>query len=308
MVDRILVAGASGYVGRRLVFRLLSAGYSVRCLVRHMHVEERRGWRGAELVEADLLDPETLPAALDGVEVIYYLVHSLGGGEAKFSQYDLLAAGNMAKEAYASGIGRIIYLGGLGNEMYGLTAHLRSRQETGEVLRSYGVPMTEFRAGPIIGNGSMSFEILRTSVERLPIIVWPRWLSTPCQPISIRDVLAYLVAALEEPRSIGEIIEIGGADVLSYGEMMLEYAVLCGRYRPIVPVPLLGPHLSAYAASVITSTPLRYARPLLENLLTPVVVTDNMARDLFPLIEPLDYRESVQLALRRARATLQPSN
>jgi len=299
MVGKILVAGAAGYVGGKLVSRLLSAGYDVRCLVRHTHAAERYRWHKAEIVEADLLDPMTLPVALDGVEVIYYLVHSLSGGEAMFSRRDLIAAHNVAREAYAVGTRRIIYLGGLGNEEYGLTAHLRSRQETGEALRSYGVPVMEFRAGPIIGDGSISFEILRTLTERLPIILWPWWLSTPCQPISIRDVLAYLVAALEEKdsNSLNEIVEIGGADVLSYGEMMHEYALLSGRFRPVVPVPLIGPHLSALAASTVTSVPLSYVRPLLENLLTPVVVTNRKARELFPDIWPLRYREAVELAM-----------
>jgi uncharacterized protein YbjT (DUF2867 family) len=299
MVGQILVAGATGYVGGKLVSRLLSAGCDVRCLVRHTQAALLRRWREAEIVVADLLEPATLPVALDSVEVIYYLVHSLSGGEAKFSRRDLIAAGNIAREASVAGTSRIIYLGGLGNEVYGLTAHLRSRQETGEALRSYGVPVMEFRAGPIIGAGSISFEILRTLTERLPIILWPWWLSTPCQPISIRDVLAYLVAALEEDdsRSLNEVVEIGGADVLSYGEMMHDYAILSGRFRPVVPIPLLGPHLSAFAASMITSVPISYARPLLENLLTPVVVTNQRARELFPDIRPLGYREAVELAM-----------
>ncbi len=200
MEGKVLITGATGYVGGRLVPRLLAAGYSVRCMARDVSRLEGRAWEGAEIVQGDLLEPTTLQATLEGIEVAYYLVHSMAAGEAEFAERDRTAARNFARAARSAGIRRIIYLGGLGSDRGGLSAHLRSRQEIGEILRDGQVPVTEFRAAIIVGSGSMSFEMIRYLAERVPIMVCPKWVKTLCQTISIRDVLAYRIAALEEAR------------------------------------------------------------------------------------------------------------
>lgn len=298
----VLVTGATGYIGGRLVPRLLEAGYRVRCLVRDPARLQGRSWLPrVEVAQGDVFDRSSLVAAMTGVGSAYYLVHSLAAGD-DFHQRDLDAARAFASAFAEAGGTRIVYLGGLGHPGHDLSPHLRSRQDTGDALREAGVPVTEFRAAVIVGAGSLSFEMVRYLTERVPVMVCPRWVYTRIQPIAIRNVLDYLVAALGTPASAGEVVEIGGADVITYGEMMTIYAGIRGLRRLMVPVPLLTPHLSSYWVHLVTPIPSTIARPLIEGLRNEVVVRDTRARTLFPHIEPLDYGSAVRLALRRLEA------
>jgi uncharacterized protein YbjT (DUF2867 family) len=300
----ILVTGATGYIGGRLVPRLLALGYPVRTLVRDPARLQGRPWHDAVgIVAGDVLEPETLAPAMEGVRVGYYLIHSMGGGE-DFHERDMRAAANFADAARAAGVERIIYLGGLAESSADLSAHLRSRQQTGDALRSAGVPVTEFRASVIVGSGSLSFEMIRYLTERVPVMVSPRWVYTRTQPIGIRDLLDYLTAALTTPASTGRIVEIGGADVVPYGEMMMTYAAVRGLKRWMVPVPVLTPRLSSYWVDLVTPIPSAVARPLIEGLRNEAVVREPTAAELFPDITPAGYRSSVE----RALASLQASD
>jgi uncharacterized protein YbjT (DUF2867 family) len=293
----ILVTGATGYVGGRLVPRLLAAGHSVRCMVRDADRLQGRPWVGrVEVVEGDVLDETSLGAALADIDVAYYLVHSLGSGH-DFQGRDAAAARSFGRAARHAGVRRIIYLGGLGDPATDLSEHLRSRQQTGDALREAGVPVTELRAAVIVGSGSLSFEMIRYLTERVPIMVCPNWVYTRIQPIAIDNVLDYLAASLDVPASTGEIVEIGGADVITYGEMMTGYARLRGLRRLLVPVPVLTPRLSSYWVHLVTPIPSAIARPLIEGLRNEVVVRDTRARALFPDITPIGYEEAVRAAL-----------
>ena len=298
----ILVTGATGYVGGRLVPRLLAAGYRVRCLVRDPARLQGRGWlEQVELARGDMLQPESLVPAMRDVHAVYYLVHSLGGGS-DFSERDLMAARNCAGAAKAAGVERIIYLGGLGDPQANLSPHLRSRQETGAALREAGVPVTEFRAAVIVGSGSLSFEMIRYLTERLPVMICPRWVFTRIQPIAIRNVLDYLVAALTCPESAGRVLEIGGRDVLTYAGMMTGYARARGLKRRLLAVPVLTPRLSSYWVHLVTPIPASIARPLIRGLGNEVIVRDASALRLFPGIQLLDYEAAVRLALEKMSA------
>jgi uncharacterized protein YbjT (DUF2867 family)/uncharacterized protein YndB with AHSA1/START domain len=298
---RILVTGVTGYVGGRVVPRLLEAGYRVRVMVRGSAARlTGRPWLDrVEVVVGDVLQPDTLPAVMEGVEIAYYLIHSMGGGATEFAQRDIDAARAFGTAARDAGVTRIIYLGGLGDDDGALSEHLRSRQATGDALREAGVPVTEFRAGMVVGSGSISFEMLRALCERLPVMLCPQWVFTRTQPIAIRDLLAYLVAAPQLPASAGEVIEIGGADVLTYGDMMLIYARLRGLQRWLIPVPVLTPGLSAYWVHWFTPVSANLAHPLIEGLRNELVVRSDRAQALFPTICPMDYAQAVDLALRR---------
>jgi uncharacterized protein YbjT (DUF2867 family) len=294
---KILVTGATGYIGGRLVPRLLEAGCRVHCLARDAARLQGRPWRDqVEVVTGDCLQADSLPAAMAGVEVAFYLVHSMAGGH-DFEQRDVLAARNFARAAKVAGVQRIVYLGGLGDPSTDLSRHLRSRQETGAALRESGLPVTEFRAAVIVGSGSLSFEIIRYLTERLPVMICPRWLYTRAQPLAIRNVLDYLVAALATPESAGRIIEIGGADTLTYGDMLRGYAKVRGLKRWLVPVPVLTPRLSSYWVHLVTPVPAAIARPLIQGLRNDVVVRDDTAQRLFPQIKPMGYDAAVRLAL-----------
>jgi uncharacterized protein YbjT (DUF2867 family) len=298
----LLVTGATGYVGGRLVGRLLEAGHRVRVLVRNPARLQGRAWMSrVEVVQADVLRPDTLPAALDGVEHAYYLIHGLSkGGE--FHERDLLASYSFGQAAEAAGVRRIIYLGGLGDPADALSEHLRSRQRTGDYLRYSGIPVTEFRAAVVIGSGSASFEMIRYMVEGLPILFCPAWAFTRVQPIAVRNVLQYLVAALDVPESCGRIVEIGGADVLTYSDMMMGYATERGLHRLLIRLPAMPPLATALMVHWLTPVPKAIALPLIEGMSNEVVVRDDSARRLFPHIQPFDYRTATRRALMRLDA------
>jgi uncharacterized protein YbjT (DUF2867 family) len=298
----ILVTGATGYVGGRLAPRLLELGYRVRVLVRDPQRLQGRAWsEQVQVVRGDILKPESLSTALQGCQAAYYMVHSLGGGE-QFHARDVEAARNFGKAAKEAGVARIIYLGGLGDADAELSTHLRSRQQTGAALREAGVPVTEFRAAVIVGSGSLSFEMVRYLTERIPLMITPLWVQTRIQPIAIRDVISYLTTALEQPASAGQIIEIGGADVLTYGEMMLGYARARGLKRWLLRVPVLTPRLSSYWVHWMTPIPAGIARPLIEGLRNEVIVHDPRARQIFPDIQPVNYQSAVERSLAHLEA------
>ena len=297
----VLVTGATGYVGGRLVPRLVEAGHRVRCLVRDPSRLQGRPWcKQVEVVQGDVLDFDSLHEPMRDINVLYYLIHSLGEGSG-FEQLDVQAAQNCSAAAKASGIERLIFVGGLGDARTQLSPHLRSRHRTGDALRESGVPVTEFRAAVIVGSGSLSFEMVRYLTERLPIMICPRWVFTRVQPIAIRNVLDYLVAAIESPDSAGRILEIGGQDVLTYAEMMTRYARVRGLRRVLIAVPVLTPRLSSYWVHLITPVPANIAQPLIKGLMNEVIVHDDTARSLFPNIALLDYETSVRLAFQKIK-------
>jgi uncharacterized protein YbjT (DUF2867 family) len=307
MVGTVLVTGATGYIGGRLVPLLLERGRVVRCLVRDAGRLRGRPWaEQVEVVEGDVLRPATLPGALAGTDVAYYLVHSMAGS-GEFRRHDVAAARSFGAAAAAAGVRRIIYLGGLGDASKDISEHLLSRQETGAALAEGGVPVTELRAAVVVGAGSISFEMIRYLTERLPAMICPRWVYTRVQPIAVRDVLAYLLAALDEQESAGRIVEIGGADVRTYGDMMTGYAAVRGLRRRLVAVPVLTPRLSSYWVHLVTPIPGTIARPLIEGLRSEVVVRDETAARLFPQIHPMGYETAVREALADLEAGAMPS-
>ena len=300
---RVLVTGATGYIGGRLVPALLAAGHAVRCFVRDPRRIEGR-FEGVEIARGDVFDAASLAVALRDCDVAYYLVHSMSDDRRDFTARDRAAARLFGTTAAAAGVKRIIYLGGLGeDERRALSPHLRSRHEVGDELRAGGVPVTEFRAAIIVGSGSVSFEMLRYLTERLPVMIAPKWVRTLCQPIGVYDVIAYLVAALGNDASAGRIVEIGGADVLQYQEMMLRYAAIRGLARRIFIVPFFSPRLSSRWIHLVTPIPASIAQPLVEGLFNEVVVRDDGARTLFPRIVPSGYDRAVQRALDRNAST-----
>lgn len=303
----ILVTGATGYIGGRLVPELLDAGHHVRCLARTPSKLDDAAWRGdVEVVRGDVTDRSSLDGAFAGIDVAYFLVHSMGG-PADFDEQDRRAAACFRDAAEAAGVARIVYLGGLGrDDDPDLSRHLRSRHEVGRVLADGGVAVTELRAAVIIGSGSASFEMLRYLVEVLPVMVTPRWVENRCQPIAIRDVLARLVHALDREAAGHEILEIGGPDVLTYREMMRTYARVAGlSRRRIVAVPVLTPTLSSRWIGLVTPLPTGLARPLVESLINEVVVNEP-SPPIPDAPEPLTFTRAVELALQRS-ADLQVS-
>lgn len=298
-VRTVLVTGATGYIGGRLVPRLIERGYRVRCLARHPSHLEGRGWTGVEVVAGDVLDPASLGRALAGMDAAYYLVHSMAAGS-EFERRDRAAAHAFARAAKAAGVRRVVYLGGLGDPARGLSPHLLCRQEVGAILREEGPPTTEFRAAVIVGSGSLSFEMIRHIVEQHPVIpVFPR-LRTRCQPIAVRDVLGYLTAALEVPASAGRVLEIGGRDILTYEDMLRVYAKRRGLRRWFVPVPRVSAALCARWIEWMTPIPAGFARPLLDGVKDEVVVRDHAAREMFPIV-PLDFETALRYALLRIK-------
>ena len=292
----VLLTGATGYVGGRLLPLLVADGWRVRCLARQPDHLSSRVQAGVEVVQGDLLNAESLSAAMQGVETAFYLVHSMGA-KGDFEKQDRLAAENFASAARVAGVRRIVYLGGLGEDDPNLSAHLRSRHEVGERLRAHAVPVIEFRASIVIGSGSLSFEMIRALVERLPVMVMPRWVRVTAQPIAIGDVLAYLRAAVSFQTEGSLIVEIGGPDQVSYGDLMREYARQRGLRRWMIPVPLLTPRLSSLWLGLVTPLYARVGRNLVDSLRHPTIVRNDSAQRLFP-ITPLGVADAVSLALR----------
>jgi uncharacterized protein YbjT (DUF2867 family) len=292
----VLVTGATGYIGGRLVPLLEAAGIRLRCLARRPAALEARVAATTEVVAGDLFDPASLDRALAGIDVAYYLVHSMGA-HGDYREKDLVAARNFGEAARRAAVRRIVYLGGLATGPEAFSKHLKSRIETGQVLRECGVPVVEFRASVVIGSGSLSFELIRALVERLPLMICPRWVSTLAQPIGIDDVLAYLAAARQLPDGESRTFEIGGADQASYGDLMREYARQRGLKRLMVSVPLLTPHLSSLWLGLVTPVYARVGRELIAGLKNRSVVTAPTARSTFP-IRPVGLREAIALAIR----------
>ncbi len=293
---RILVAGASGYVGSRLVPRLLKAGHEVRALARHDSSLDQQPWRArVEAVIGDVLDRTSLIDAAQGCNAACYLVHQMDSGP-RFADRDRAGAANFSDAAAVARFRRIVYLGGLGPEATQLSPHLASRHEVGRILATGPTPTTELRAAMIIGSGSLSFEMLRHLTEVLPVMTTPRWVRTRCQPIAISDVLAFLVAAVEHPSSDNHVVEIGGPDVLTYQEMMLSYARITGLHRLVIPLPLLTPRLSSLWVGLVTPLPARVARPLVETLRHEMVVRNSDGAELFPH-DLLSFEAAVRRAL-----------
>ncbi|MDQ2741982.1 MAG: NAD(P)H-binding protein [Chloroflexota bacterium] len=287
--EPVLVTGASGYIGGQLIATLLARGTAVRALSRHPEQLAGLRQRGVEVVGGDLLDRSSLRAALRGVGAAYYLVHSMGSGrsEEAFAAMDRYAAQNFAREG--AHLERIVYLGGLGRVDDTLSPHLTSRREVGEILLEGRAPATVLRAGMVIGRGSVSFQMLRSLANRLPVMLCPRWVETRTQPIAVADALAYLVAALDTPAAARRTFEIGGPDVLTYREMLERTARSLGKRPVIVTIPVLTPRLSAYWVDLVTSIPASIAHPLIEGLKNEAIVHDNTAREVMPVpLTPFD--------------------
>lgn len=292
----VLLTGATGYVGSRLLPLLEQRDVSLRCLARNQDKLRHAVSESTDVVRGDVLDRDSLNAALSGVETAYYLVH-LMASSADFEQQDRDAAENFAAAALQARVQRIVYLGGLGEDADPkLSPHLRSRHEVGRILRESGVETVEFRASVVVGAGSLSFELIRSLTNRLPVMICPRWLATPTQPIAVDDVLAYLLAALDLRSNESRIFEIGGADVVTYGDLIREYARQRRLRRCLISVPVLTPYLSSLWLGLVTPATAEVGRHLIEGLKNPTIVRDKRALDVFD-IHPIGIREAIRQAL-----------
>lgn len=295
----VLLTGSTGYVGGRLIPLLETRDVALRCLARNpeklrSHVNAR-----TEVVQGDVLNPASLERAMKGVVTAYYLVHQMKSS-VDFERQDRQAAQNFAQAARQAGILRIIYLGGLGEDEGKLSPHLRSRHEVGRVLRESGVECIEFRASVVIGAGSLSFNLVRSLTDRLPVMICPRWLATPTQPIAVDDILAYLLAAMELPPGPSRIFEVGSPDVVTYGDIIREYARQRGVRRWLISVPVLTPYLSSLWLGLVTPASAEVGRHLIEGLRNPTVIRDQSALDVFS-VRPMGIREAVRKALEEDR-------
>ncbi|MGD9899641.1 MAG: SDR family oxidoreductase [Calditrichaceae bacterium] len=291
----VLLTGASGYVGGRLLGDLENLGYHVRCLARRPEVLSKLAGPSTEVVRGDALDRSSLDKPMRGIDTAYYLIHSMGSS-GSFEEADRRAALNFGQAARDAGVKRIIYLGGLGSDEEALSTHLRSRQEVGKILQKSGVPVLEFRASIVIGSGSLSFEMIRSLVERLPVMITPRWVKVPAQPIAIDDLLEYLVSALKLPVSEYRIYEIGGADQVTYADIMQVYARQRNLRLRMIPVPVLTPYLSSLWLGLVTPLYARIGRKLIESIVHSTVVRDSSALKILP-VRPIGVEESVRRAL-----------
>lgn len=295
MSGLILLTGATGYVGGRLLSLLQQRGLNIRCVTRRPEALRDRVTATTEVVRGDVFEPQSMQSAFEGVETAYYFVHSMGGNS-DFEAQDRIAASCFAQAATKAGVPRLVYLGGLGNPAEKLSKHLRSRQETGDVLRAHHSQVIEFRASIVIGSGSLSFEMIRALVERLPVMICPRWVRVKAQPIAIEDLLAYLLAALQRPAGSSRVYEIGGPDQVSYGQIMLEYARQRGLTRWMIPVPCLTPYLSSLWLGLVTPLYARVGRKLVESLRNPTLLSNNLAETVFS-IRPRSVRDAIARAL-----------
>jgi uncharacterized protein YbjT (DUF2867 family) len=291
---KILVSGATGFIGRRLISSLLTKGHDIRCLVRG---DSSTIPKGGEPVRGDVLDRGSLVNALTGIDTAYYLVHAMAGGRTGFEQRDRDAATNFVSAAEQCGVRRVIYLGGLGEQGDNLSEHLKSRREVADILKSGSFKTTVLRAAVIIGAGGASFELVRGLVERLPVMITPRWVSTRCQPIAVNDVIEYLTGCLLDERTAGRTFDIGGPDIMTYRQMMEQFAAIEGKRLWILPVPVLTPRLSAYWVALFSPVKPSVSMPLIEGLSNEVVCQDTSIRELIPFsLTP--YKDAVIQALK----------
>ena len=297
-IGKILVTGATGYIGGRLIPDLIHRGYQVRIMVRAMSPEYKQRWPGAEIIAADVLDEDALREALDGIYAAYYLIHSMLLGPKNFISADRKAAQNFAKIAGEKKVQRIIYLGGLGDTQISLSPHLRSRKEVAEILKKSGVPTTIMRAAIIIGSGSASYEIVKHLVINLPFLFIPPWGKNKCQPIGIRDVIKYLVGVLEQSETKGDSFDIGGSDILTYEFMLKKLAEIFKKKRIFIPSPISNIHLFAYISSLATPVPAPIIRSLMEGLKNEVVCECDRLTKILPF-QPLTYEDTILRAMSR---------
>ena len=297
----VLVTGATGYIASRLIPELLEQGYRVRCLVRQsLRLKTRTWFPHVEVVRGDVMKPSTLAPAMEGVHTAYYLIHNMSSGHG-YTSLELDGAQNFASAAEQAGVEHIIYLGGLADPQEEIPAHMRSRIETGEKLAAGNVPVTEFRAGVIVGPGSISFEMIRFMTELLPVIVGPGWLQNMSQPIAAQNVIDYLLAALNNHAGQGQVFEIGGPDRMHYADLMLTYGRLRGLRRRLVTLPGIPLWFMAMGVAMMTPVPASIARPLVDGLRSDSLVQDEAARRTFPNVHLIGYEEAVKIALGQLR-------
>lgn len=302
VAPNVFLTGATGFIGGRLLRRLASRDIRILCLVRSAKRFQSKASFGVapRVMEGDLLQPDTLSRAMEGIDTAYYLVHSMGG--TSVSQYktylekDLQAARNFVKAAEKSGVKRVVYLGGLGEMADNLSEHLRSRQIVAQILQSTGIQTTVLRAANIIGAGGAPFEMLRHLVERLPVMICPRWIDTRCQPIAVENVIEYLEGCLFEPKTAGRTFDIGGLDIMTYRQLMTTYARIRRLHRLIFAVPILTPRLSSYWINLVSPVPAGVVMPLVEGLKNEVICKNNAIRELIP-IRLISMDEAIRSAL-----------